>query len=419
MREIGRRLQSGLRPGLQFRHVTDAALGLREQRLRRARTPGSPTLRRAGTASACRYSVILVSRLGTTSGRYCIARATALSSALAGRRKVQAGELERRTVLLRKQEGGGADIAQEGRRGLLAKARLIGLPAEAPQHQLVVLDVPDVVGLARSCPACSCSLAMRRMVSSGTASSRPMPTIAGATRGEIMASLPSSPNRSVLELDVRHAQRDRLAVGEAHLARGVGENRLPFRRHAVLDAAVLQLIAVRGMGQRAAFAGLARDAQAHQHALRRRLSVRRVRAARPLFTWQWAQRSSLKVGPSPHTPEGSGATTQASLNCSLPLANASRLLGVEHRDGNGEGRGPRLGRGEDTGGERRRIQRLVVRPRRPVQWRSRRRCAAQRARPSRRRDGRSRFRRLRPSRSRAQCRSHGLCLTSSGSQMVS
>src|SRR6185436_7695209 len=45
--------------------------------------------------------------------------------------------------------------------------------------------------------------------------------------------------------------------------------------------------------------------------------------ARPLFTWQCAQRSSLNVGPSPHTPFGSGATTQASLNCSLPLMNVS------------------------------------------------------------------------------------------------
>src|SRR5215470_2883297 len=45
--------------------------------------------------------------------------------------------------------------------------------------------------------------------------------------------------------------------------------------------------------------------------------------ARPLLAWQWAQRSSLNVGPRPHTPPACGATTHASLNCSLPLANAS------------------------------------------------------------------------------------------------
>ena len=163
---------------------------------------------------------------------------------------------------------------------------------------------------------------MRRMVSSGTASSRPIPTIAGAMRGETMMSPPSSPNCRSLNSMRGTRSADSLSVGEAHLACRVGEHGLPFRRHAVLDAAVLQLVAIDRMGQGPAFPALARDAQAHQHALGRRLSVRGRRCA-PLFTWQWAQRSSLNVGPSPHTPEGSGATTQASLNCSLPLAKAS------------------------------------------------------------------------------------------------
>jgi hypothetical protein len=90
------------------------------------------------------------------------------------------------TVVVGEQGGGDAHVADEGAGGLLAHARLVGLPAEAAEGAGRRLDVPDVVGAAGDAVAVASSGSARASRSaSGIAASRPMPIIAGATRGEI------------------------------------------------------------------------------------------------------------------------------------------------------------------------------------------------------------------------------------------
>ncbi|NJN47922.1 MAG: FAD-dependent oxidoreductase, partial [Candidatus Competibacteraceae bacterium] len=77
-----------------------------------------------------------------------VAGAAALPAALARRGDIEARHLHRRTVLFGEQVGGRTDVAEKGGRGLLADAGLVRFPPEAPQHHLLGLDFPHVVGLA-------------------------------------------------------------------------------------------------------------------------------------------------------------------------------------------------------------------------------------------------------------------------------
>ena len=109
---------------------------------------------------------------------------------------------------------------------------MVRLQAEAPDGRFAGNDIPDAFGLPAMPSTGSRARQSWRIVSSGTASSRPMPTSAGATRGESRTSSPSGPKPGSSMRTDRRAQVHRLRRRPASPAFVPGNLDAAFRRAA-------------------------------------------------------------------------------------------------------------------------------------------------------------------------------------------